>query len=257
MTPFLLFTVYAPLASWGAIAVGEVRSSWDRPSRSAVLGLIAAALGIRRDDQAAHDALDEQYGVAVRLDVAGSPLTDFHTAQTVAASIVKKLRPATRAALLEAGPRETVLSRRGYRQDALATVAVWARAGARWPLPELAAAMQRPKFVLYAGRKANALGLPLAPSIVSAATLADALARREPLPGGVIDGALVSAGGAVAEVAHDPCDGFESGLAHLRCEVRRDAHADRARWQFREREVEIGLFRPPAAPSPVPREAQA
>ena len=30
MTGFLLFTLYAPLASWGEIAVGETRGSWDR-----------------------------------------------------------------------------------------------------------------------------------------------------------------------------------------------------------------------------------
>ena len=73
MTEFLLLTLYAPLASWGDIAVGEVRGSWDRPSRSAVLGLVAAALGVDRADQAAHDALDVGYGVAVRQDAAGAP----------------------------------------------------------------------------------------------------------------------------------------------------------------------------------------
>lgn len=86
---FLLLTLYAPLSSWGGIAVGEERNSWDRPSRSAVLGLVAAALGVARDDQASHDALDWGYGVAVRLDVAGSSVVDYHTAQSVAQASVK------------------------------------------------------------------------------------------------------------------------------------------------------------------------
>jgi len=58
MTAFLLASLYAPMASWGEITVGERRTSWDRPSRSAILGLVAAALGIEREDQDGHDALD-------------------------------------------------------------------------------------------------------------------------------------------------------------------------------------------------------
>lgn len=246
MTDFLLFTLYAPLASWGEIAVGEARGSWDRPSRSAVLGLLAAALGITREDQAAHDALDAGYGIAVRLDAPGRQLVDYHTAQTVAASVAKKHRPATRAALLAAGDRETILSRRGYRQDALATVALWAQPGARWPLTQLAAALERPAFVLYAGRKANALGLPLAPRIVAAATLADALTQRVPVPPSIPLAALQPPGGWGREVAHDDCEGFPSGLRPLRRDVRRDTAPHRGRWQFAERVVTVGELEIPA-----------
>lgn len=240
MTDFLLFTLYAPLASWGEIAVGEARGSWDRPSRSAVLGLVAAAVGVTRGDQDAHDALDAGYGVAVRLDASGVPLVDYHTAQTVAASVVKKRKPATRAELLAAGERETILSRRGYRQDALATVALWARTGARWPLGDLALAMRRPAFVPYAGRKANALGLPLSPAIVSTDTLAGAFAHRAPaVPASVAD-AIRPLGGWGREVAHDACETFDSGLRPLRRETRRDRAPQRVRWQFAERVVEVG-----------------
>ena len=45
MPDFLTFALAAPLAAMGEIAVGERRGSWDRPGRSAVLGLIAAVLG--------------------------------------------------------------------------------------------------------------------------------------------------------------------------------------------------------------------
>ncbi|HEX6536947.1 MAG TPA: type I-E CRISPR-associated protein Cas5/CasD [Gemmatimonadaceae bacterium] len=247
MIDFLLFTLYAPLASWGEIAVGEARGSWDRPSRSAVLGLVAAALGITRGDQAAHEALDTGYGVAVRLDASGAPLVDYHTAQTVAASVARKRKPATRAELLAAGERETILSRRGYRQDALATVALWARRGARWPLDELATAMRRPAFVLYAGRKANALGLPLSPSITSAETLADAFMGRAPTITEPVARAVCPPGGWGREVAHDPCETFASGLRPLRRDTRRDSSPQRARWQFAERVVEVGELAVPAA----------
>lgn len=250
MTDFLLITLYAPLTSWGDIAVGEYRGSWDRPSRSAVLGLVAAALGLDRADQEAHDALDAGYGVAVRADVPGAPLVDYHTTQTVDAATVRRRRPATRAELLATPDRQTILSRRTYRQDALATVALWARrADARWSLAELRDALRSPRFVLYAGRKANAFGLPLAPSVESAATLAAALARRPSTPGALpaLDteqrrGAGGSPRDVHLEVSHDPCEGFESGLRPLRRDVRRDAGAHRARWQFAERVVEVGVM---------------
>lgn len=256
MTDFLLFTLYAPLASWGEIAVGESRGSWDRPSRSAILGLVAAALGVTRDRQQEHDSLDAGYGLAVRLDAAGTPLTDYHTAQTVAASAVKKRRPATRAALLAAGERETILSRRGYRQDAIATAALWARPGAPWALPELAAALRRPTFVLYAGRKANPFGWPLAPEVIAAEALSEALGRRS--PPARLEARLRPRAGWGQEVAHDPCeDGVRSGLDVLRHEVRRDTAAQRERWQFAERTVVIAAPAPergtgaPEVPPPV------
>ena len=247
MTEFLLLTLYAPLASWGDIAVGEVRGSWDRPSRSAVLGLVAAALGADRADQDAHDALDAGYGVAVRQDAAGAPLVDYHTAQTAVEGTVKALKkrgaPLTRRALLDrrSGDPQTILSRRSYRQDALSTVALWARAGARWPLAELAERLRRPAWVLYAGRKANAFGLPLHPEVVPGATLAAAFARRAGAPAALDVSRLRLAPVAAREISHDPCDGFASGLRAVRRDVRRDAGAQRTRWQFAERVVEVGV----------------
>ncbi len=255
MTEYLLFTLHGPLASWGEIAVGESRGSWDRPSRSAVLGLVAAALGLTRDAQAELDELDDGYGVAVRLDAAGAPMVDYHTAQTVAESVARRLGTPTRARLLAAGEPQAILSRRTYRQDAVATVALWRRPDARWPLAELAEALQRPVFTLYAGRKANALGLPLAPDVVTADTLAEALQRREVGHGipadapadarreiGRLWSRLRPAGGWGREVAHDESDAARTGLTPHRREVRRDTAPHRGRWHFAERTVEVGLL---------------
>jgi CRISPR system Cascade subunit CasD len=171
---------------------------------------------------------------------------------------VRKARPRTRAALLSCGERETILSRRAYRQDAVATVALWARAAAHWTLHELAEALRRPAFVLYAGRKASALGMPLAPVVRSAATLADALVEYGATRG-ALDGAPSSSRTAVAsvwsrlrppggwgrEVSHDhirPGDDFASGLESYRRDVRRDVPTHRSRWQFAERVVAVGLL---------------
>lgn len=249
MTQFLRLTLYAPFASWGEIAVGVNRSSWDRPSRSAVLGMLAAALGLTREDQAGHDALDQGYGLAVRLEAAGSLLIDYHTVQTVAESDIRrffgKRRPTTRKALLSVDERQTIVSRRELRQDAFSTAVLWAaREEVRWTLVELKQALERPTFTLCAGRKSNALGLPLGPIIVDVATLADALLGAAAEPSGRVLSALH--GGSVPlgrEVAYDSLpDGVESGLVAARREVRRDARAQRTRWQCAERVVSLGLL---------------
>jgi CRISPR system Cascade subunit CasD len=240
VTDFLLFTLYSPLSSWGEIAVGEARGSWDRPSRSAVLGFVAAALGLVREERDGHAALDDGYGVAVRLDAAGAPLGDYHTAQTVSASLVKKRRPSTRAELLATRDRETILSRRVYRQDALATIAMWARGEARWPLGDLADALRRPAFVLYAGRKANPLGLPADPEVLSAPTLAAALAHRTHDRARHAGFALERLD--LARVTEVSCDAdalVDSGMLRMRSEIRRDSAPERERWQFAERVVDV------------------
>lgn len=249
MTQFLLFTIYAPLTSWGDISVGEVRGSWDRPSRSAVLGLVAAALGIRRDEQARHDALDRAIGCAIRLDAAGVRSVDFHTAQSVPDSDIRRAlgrsRPATRKSMLEVGELQTIVSRRELLQDALATVALWnASSESSWPLDEIKRALERPVFALYAGRKANVLGLPLAATLIDAKSLAHAFHQRPPgmpcLDSGLVQGHRPEWG---REVAYDGLPaGVESGLVEVRKYVRRDTHPHRERWHFGERVVTVGLL---------------
>jgi len=150
MTEFLTFVLAAPLAAMGEIAVGERRGSWDRPGRSAVLGLIAAALGLDRQDEQAHSALETGFGLALRVQHVGTLLPDYHTAQVPPAR--RGRRFATRAAELSAPDLETILSRRDYRTDVLALAALWSRPGACWPLLEIETALRAPFYTPYFGR---------------------------------------------------------------------------------------------------------
>jgi CRISPR system Cascade subunit CasD len=114
MPSFLIFTLAAPMASFGGVAVGERRDSWERPSVSALLGLLAAALGVDRSDEATHTALALSYRFAIRIEQPGDPFADYHTAQV--ASQRKGRRFATRANELAVDDLETILSRREYRR---------------------------------------------------------------------------------------------------------------------------------------------
>ena len=77
MPAYLTFALVAPLASFGGIAVGERRGGWDRPARSAVLGLLGACLGVEREDDAAQAALAADYGLALLCHAPGRLLPDY------------------------------------------------------------------------------------------------------------------------------------------------------------------------------------
>ena len=229
---FLVFTLYAPMGSFGEVAVGERRMSWARPGRSAVLGLVAAAQGIDRADEAAHLKLETSLYYAVRTDSSGRPFLDYHTAQTPKSR--RGRAPATRQEQLATDDLNTVLSSREWRTDAFYTVALWLRPGGTVSIPEVAGAMSRPRFVLYAGRKSAPLGLPLNPRVMEAGTFMEAFAART--PNDAEQAVLRSIGAetsAVRTVAFDydvpdaPSNSF--------VERRRDAVASRVRWQFSDR----------------------
>jgi CRISPR system Cascade subunit CasD len=154
------------MASFGGVAVGERRSSWERPTASALTGLLAGALGIERADEVAQGALANGYRFAMRIERPGQLFTDYHTAQVP--SQCRASRFATRADELAVANLETILSRREYRSDVLSTVAVAVTQAAPYALETLAEALVRPSFTLYYGRKSCSLALPLDPRLVEA-----------------------------------------------------------------------------------------
>ncbi len=177
MTDYLLLRLYGPLASWGEIAVGESRHSAVHPSRSALLGLLGAALGIERDDDTGQQALAKGYRFGIKLECLGSPLRDYHTVQVGVPP--RKFQFRSRRQELAADKIDTILSAREYRCDSLAVVVVEAMPKAPADLPALANALRKPHFALYLGRKSCPLALPLAPRIVAAASLREAFDNTE------------------------------------------------------------------------------
>ncbi|WP_148862250.1 type I-E CRISPR-associated protein Cas5/CasD [Marinobacter fonticola] len=176
----LVFQLYGPMASWGTPAVGEQRPSSDHPGRSALIGLLAAALGIRRDESAAQEALVGSVRFAVKQVAPGRIIRDFHTVQVPKRD--KKARYATRKdEMALSGDRlNTIISRREYRCDGLWYIAVTLTGSSDWSLQDLEAALRRPRFTLYLGRKSCPLAVPLAPRIVQADGLRAALADAFP-----------------------------------------------------------------------------
>jgi CRISPR system Cascade subunit CasD len=129
-----------PMQSWGAQTAGDGRPTLDMPTKSGVLGLVAAALGLMRDAVEDLRRLHAGLGLVVRVDRPGSRGIDFHTAQEVPRA--------------ERGMQPTVVTRRGYLYDAVFTVLLVERDTVVPSLETMVSALRYPRFAPYLGRRA-------------------------------------------------------------------------------------------------------
>ena len=252
---YLVFRLYGPMAAWGEIAVGESRHSARYPGKSAIIGLMAAALGIRRDAAAEQERMQNGYSVAVEVHSSGTLLSDFHTAQ-VPRSVGKQVYRTRRDEVVLGRKRlGTILSSREYRCEALALAAVKMLPEAPHDLEEIRKNLLRPRFHLYLGRKSCPLAAPLHPVIVREENFYAAfrayphkgllpfnddsggLSRRDVYWLGLDGDRHYYWEGEVADLGH------EVDLAMTQTRVRHDQPLSRERWQFLPRQ-EHYLFCP-------------
>ncbi|MHB1424628.1 MAG: type I-E CRISPR-associated protein Cas5/CasD [Gemmataceae bacterium] len=142
----LLLRLAGPMQSWGTRSRFSNRDTGLEPSRSGVIGLLCAALGRPREAPLDDFALDKMK-MAVRVDHEGRLMRDYHTAQNVRRADPTK------------GTQETVLSERFYLADADFLVGL---EGDLDFLQRLDAALRRPVWTLFLGRKSFVPSLPVA-----------------------------------------------------------------------------------------------
>ncbi|WP_077397123.1 type I-E CRISPR-associated protein Cas5/CasD [Bombella intestini] len=168
-SPYLVFSLSASLGAMGELAGHERRGSLLWPGRSALIGLMGAALGIRRDGD-----FSELDGLKIEVAVfdSGTVLRDFHTIQSVPAAAVKKPNSRPEAIRKAGGRLTTSITLRDYRAGVFYGVAVQGKG-----LEKIADALRKPHFTLYLGRKSCPLSSPLNPQIVQADTVEEALGQ--------------------------------------------------------------------------------
>lgn len=234
MPEYLVFSLIAPMGSFGDLAGHERRGTHDWPGRSAILGLMGAALGVRRDDADGQSAL-AAWRTAVAKLLPGTPLRDFHTVQTVPAAVVR--RPDTRrAALAAAGEAvNTIVTRRDYVTDCAFAVALWG-GGEMEPLVD---ALRRPRFVPYLGRKSCPLSAPMAPQVTEASDPGAALrtARMPPF----WDEQVGARGALAPDPARPILVASDDPIGAGRAETRWDVPLDRMVWHFGPRQVHVSM----------------
>jgi len=132
----ILLKFSGPLQSWGTDSNFEVRHSDLYPSKSALVGLLAASLGYRRgDDDKISDLAALDY--AVRIDQKGNLLRDYHVAT--------KYKP-------NGTFDRNYVTNRYYLEDFVFVVAL-GHANDDF-VEELAKAVQKPYFQTFMGRRA-------------------------------------------------------------------------------------------------------
>ena len=150
----LLLRLAGPMQAWGVRSRFTVRSTELAPTKSGVIGMLAAAVGRRRTDPI-EDLIKLRFGV--RKDQPGTVIRDFHTAHTLD------------------GRSSMPLSNRYYLADAVFLAGI---EGDKALLEGIDEALRHPAFPLYLGRRSCPPTHPVSLGLREAALL-DAL-RAEP-----------------------------------------------------------------------------
>jgi CRISPR system Cascade subunit CasD len=135
--PTLLLRLAGPMQSWGTTSRFDQRDTGKEPSKSGVIGLLAAALGIDQENWTDLEPLT-QLKMAVRHDRPGVLKRDYQTAQNIISADRSKVH-------------ETAVTTRDYLADAVFLVAL--EDEDRALLERALTALQNPAWPLALGRK--------------------------------------------------------------------------------------------------------
>ena len=143
----LLLRFAAPIQSWGADSKFERRTTRREPTKSGVIGLAAAALGLERTAP-----LDELSALrfGVRIDQPGQILRDYHTTLRPKVGELYATQQDYRKALMENGAPRVYTTERYYLCDAIFVVGL---EGTSTLLEKIEQALAAPVFPLYLGRR--------------------------------------------------------------------------------------------------------
>lgn len=190
MARFLILRLDGPMQSWGTHTYEDYRPSNLFPTRSALIGLLGACLGIDRSDRRSLDTLGRGIDLTVRVNhttwrpewqnkgrkAKKSPvkMTDYHT--------VLEARRANRPPK----PRETIETRREYLFDASFTVAIGERGEAVYDLDTIAMRLKKPVYTPFLGRRSCPIACPLFFDEWQEAVNGKAALEKTPLGNGTI-----------------------------------------------------------------------
>ncbi len=220
------------MGSFGDLAGHERRGSDQWPARSAILGLVGAALGVRRHDRQGQEEVS-RWRVAVSTLSSGTRFRDFHTVQAVPTARIKQ--PATRSDALGAlrTGDNPVITRRDYLTDCAFGIALWGSGD----IQNVRKCLMRPCFVPYLGRKSCPLAAPMAPKVVDAESPVEALRHVQVPP---FLESRINPERPLLVASDEPLTGG-------RVQVRWDEPLDREAWHFGARTVHVA--RPGESPA--------
>lgn len=173
---YLILKLQGPMQSWGTHTYEDYCPSNLFPTASGLLGLLAACLGIERRAWTRLQALDQSIAFAVRADHVSTTgqrrlkpvkITDFHTVME--------------ARRVDGRPnRYPVVSQRECLCDAVFTVAIREIRQPEITLDDFEAAVKKPYYTPFLGRRSCPLSRPLWEQRLSAVSFEQAFERAAP-----------------------------------------------------------------------------
>lgn len=162
MRDYLILKLQGPMQAWGEHTFEGTRPSANFPTRSALLGLLGACLGIRRNDYSRLQQLADSVCFAVckedrflvkrsgrKVPLPSAKFTDYHTVLNA------------REDYIGLKSHKIIQTWREYLYDAAFTIAVWNTDEASITLDALERAIKTPQFTPYLGRRSCPLSRPL------------------------------------------------------------------------------------------------
>lgn len=143
--PTLLLRLVGPMQSWGTTSRFDQRDTGKEPSKSGVIGLVAAALGIDRENWTDLEPVT-RLSMGVRHDRPGVPKRDYQTAQNIISADGSKMHL-------------TAVTTRNYLADAAFLVGL--ASADKFLLERIHAALNDPVWPLGLGRKSYAPSEPI------------------------------------------------------------------------------------------------
>jgi CRISPR system Cascade subunit CasD len=176
MRDFLILKLHGPMQAWGEHTFEGLRPSANFPTRSGLLGLLGACLGIKRNGHEQLQQLADSIGMAVRVDERRMSrrdgtsrslwvvkMTDYHTVKDAREDYTGLKK------------HDTIQTWREYLYDAEFTVVLWNQPDAALSFDELEAAIRRPLFTPYLGRRSCPLARPLFEARLKSSDVLEAL----------------------------------------------------------------------------------
>ena len=176
---WLVLRLEAPLLAFGGVTIDQIGITRDFPAASMLTGLLANALGWRRTDWHAHQALQDRLIFAARRDRESDSgvLTDTQNVQLEKSDCGWTTHGTAegRAGASYGAPHRRL---RDYHPDACVTVALRLNPAEDPPdLDAVAEALDRPARPLFIGRKPCLPSRPLRAGIIGGPSAYEALQR--------------------------------------------------------------------------------
>jgi len=172
MNTYLVLKLHGVMQAWGGHTYEDLRHSELIPTRSGLLGLIGACLGIDRNDAERQQQLADSLRLAVRMEKMPQRMTDFHTVLD--------------ARKVDGKPNKfPVVSRREYLYDARYTVLLEIQSGAVFDADAIEQALKRPVYTPFLGRRACPITRPLFEERIEAVDFESAFDLVEPVGGAI------------------------------------------------------------------------